>query len=46
MGHTVERALPLMTDAAAGTTVLSDDPRRVAEDEIAAIEVVEARPAG
>lgn len=42
----VERALPLMTDAAAGTTVLSDDPRRVAEDEIAAIEVVEARPAG
>lgn len=42
----VEWALALMTDAAAGTTVLSDDPRQVAEDEIAQIEVVEARPAG
>ena len=42
----VERALAVMTDASAGTTVLSDDPRRVAEDEVAAIEVVEARPAG
>ncbi|HUF32908.1 MAG TPA: amidohydrolase family protein [Acidimicrobiales bacterium] len=42
----VERALPLMTDASAGTTVLSDDPHTVAEDEIAQIEVVEARPTG
>lgn len=42
----VERALAVMTDAAAGTVVLSDDPLRVAEDELAAIEVVETRPAG
>lgn len=42
----VERALALMTDAAAGTVVLSDDPLRTAEDELASIEVVEARPAG
>jgi predicted amidohydrolase YtcJ len=41
----VDAALGLLTDAAAGTTVLSDDPRRVAEDELASIEVVEARPA-
>jgi len=42
----VQRALAVMTDAAAGTVVLSDDPSRVAEDELASIEVVEARPAG
>jgi predicted amidohydrolase YtcJ len=42
----VDRALAVMTDAAAGTTVLSDDPHDIAEDELAAIEVVEARPAG
>jgi predicted amidohydrolase YtcJ len=42
----VERALALMTDATAGTVVLSDDPLRTAEDELASIEVVEARPAG
>jgi predicted amidohydrolase YtcJ len=42
----VEQALALMTDAAAGTVVLSDDPLRVAEDELTSIEVVEARPAG
>jgi predicted amidohydrolase YtcJ len=42
----VERALALMTDAGAGTTVLADDPTAVAEDEIARIEVLEARPRG
>jgi predicted amidohydrolase YtcJ len=42
----VDRALALMTDAGAGTMVLSDDPLRTAEDELAAIEVVETRPAG
>jgi len=42
----VDRALALMTDASAGTVVLSDDPLRTAEDELAAIEVVETRPAG
>jgi predicted amidohydrolase YtcJ len=41
----VAAALSILTDAAAGTTVLSDDPRAVAEDELASIEVVEARPA-
>jgi predicted amidohydrolase YtcJ len=41
----VATALGLMTDAAAGVTVLSDDPREVAEDEITKIEVVETRPA-
>ena len=42
----VEAALSLMTDASAGTVVLSDDPLRTAEDELASIEVVETRPAG
>ena len=42
----VDRALALMTDASAGSVVLSDDPLRTAEDELAAIEVVETRPAG
>lgn len=39
-------AVAIMSDAAAGTVVLSDDPSRVPEDEVAAIEVVESRPAG
>lgn len=43
---TIAQGLTVMTDASAGTTVLSDDPHRVAEDELAGIEVVEARPAG
>ncbi len=42
----VDRALALMTDPAAGTVVLSDDPRTVAEDELSQIEVVEVHPAG
>ncbi|MBW3548913.1 MAG: amidohydrolase family protein [Actinobacteria bacterium] len=42
----VERALAIMTDAGAGTVVLGDDPAGVAEDEVAGIEVEEARPAG
>ncbi len=41
-----EQALGVMTDAGAGTVVLSEDLDRVAEDEVAAIEVVETRPAG
>lgn len=41
-----ERALSVMTDAAAGAVVLADDLDRVAEDEVAHIEVVEARPSG
>ena len=40
----LDTALALVTDPAAGTTVLSDDPHAVAEDELASIEVVEARP--
>jgi predicted amidohydrolase YtcJ len=40
------QALAVMTDPAAGTTVLSEDPHQVAEDEVAAIEVVESRPTG
>ncbi len=39
-----EQALAIMSDATAGTVVLSDDPHRVPEDEVAAIEVIEARP--
>jgi predicted amidohydrolase YtcJ len=42
---TVDQALGVMTDASAGTTVLSDDPRSVAEDEIDQIEVEDVRPA-
>lgn len=38
------RALAVLTDPAAGTTVLSDDPARVAEDELAQVEIVETRP--
>jgi predicted amidohydrolase YtcJ len=41
----VDRALAVMTDGRAGTVVLADDPRAVAEDELAALEVVETRPA-
>ena len=41
----LERAFPLVTDAAAGTTVLSDDPFAVPEDELSQLEVVETRPA-
>ncbi|MDP8988300.1 MAG: hypothetical protein M3N11_08145, partial [Actinomycetota bacterium] len=40
------RALAIMADAGAGTVVLADDPAHVAEDEVAGIEVDEARPAG
>jgi predicted amidohydrolase YtcJ len=42
----LDRALAVMTDAGAGTVVLGDDPARVAEDEVAGIEVDEVRPAG
>lgn len=42
----LDAALAIVTDGSAGTTVLSDDPHDVAEDELAAIEVVEVRPAG
>ena len=41
-----KQALAAMTDAGAGTVVLSEDPTRVAEDEVATIEVVETRPTG
>lgn len=40
----VGRAFELMTDAAAGRTVLSDDPRDVDPDEISKIEVIDAQP--
>ena len=40
----VERALALMTDGSAGTTVLSDDPAGVDRDEISRIEVLDAQP--
>lgn len=38
-------ALGLMTDGAAGTVVLSDDPYHVDEDELSSIEVEDVRPA-
>jgi len=41
-----ERALAVTTDAGAGTVVLADDLARVAEDEVASVEVVETRPSG
>lgn len=41
----VEQALALMTDPEAGVTVLSHDPASVAEDEVAAVEVLDSRPA-
>ena len=37
-------ALALMTDAAAGTVVLSEDPHGVAEDELTSIQVEAVRP--
>ena len=40
----LDSALSIMTDASAGTTVLSDDPHDVAEDELAKIEIDETRP--
>jgi hypothetical protein len=40
----VERAVGLMTDRSAGTTVLSDDPANVEPDEISRIEVVDVQP--
>ena len=42
----LDLALSLHTDASCGTTVLSDDPRAVAEDELVRLEVVDTRPAG
>lgn len=39
-------ALALMTDASAGTTVLSDDPAAADPEELHDIEVLEARPTG
>lgn len=39
-------ALDLMTDAAAGTVVLSDDPYGMAEDDVTELEVEDTRPAG
>jgi predicted amidohydrolase YtcJ len=41
---TVDEALSIMTDASVGTTVLSDDPHGIAEDELAQIEVEETTP--
>ena len=40
----VETALRLMTDPAAGTTVLSDDPTAVDPEEISRIEVLDVQP--
>lgn len=42
----LDQALSIMTDPAAGTVVLSDDPRTAGEDHLAELEVVESRPAG
>jgi predicted amidohydrolase YtcJ len=39
-------ALAVMTDAAAGTTVLSEDPRSVSPEHIHELEVLDVRPAG
>lgn len=41
-----EQAFALVTDAAAGVTVLSDDPYSTDEDELHKLEIVDARPAG
>jgi predicted amidohydrolase YtcJ len=40
----LETALELMTDSAAGTTVLSDDPRSVDPHDLPEIEVVDVLP--
>lgn len=42
----LEQALALMTDAAAGTTVLSDAPADADPEDLHDIEVLETRPAG
>jgi predicted amidohydrolase YtcJ len=42
----LEAALGVMTDASAGTVVLSDDPHGVAEDELTSIVVEDTLPAG
>ncbi len=42
----LERAQAVMTDAGAGTVVLSDDPATAGDDHLAELEVVETRPAG
>lgn len=41
----LDDALSLMTDATAGTVLLSDDPHSAGDDHLAELEVVEARPA-
>jgi predicted amidohydrolase YtcJ len=35
----LDAALSIMTDASAGTTVLSEDPHDIAEDDLAQIEI-------
>ena len=40
------QALALVTDAAAGVTVLSDDPSTTDEDELVRLEIVDVRPNG
>jgi predicted amidohydrolase YtcJ len=42
----LSQALALVTDAAAGITVLSDDPGSTAEDELVQLEIVDVRPNG
>lgn len=41
----LDQALSIMTDPAAGAVVLSDDPRTAGDDHLAELEVVESRPA-
>jgi len=41
----LDQALSIMTDADAGSVVLSDDPRIAGDDHLAELEVVETRPA-
>lgn len=41
----LDQALAVMTDPAAGTVVLSDDPHAAGDDHLAELEIVEARPA-
>lgn len=40
----LDRALAIMTDAAAGTVVLGDDPHRTAEDELDQLPIEDVRP--
>jgi predicted amidohydrolase YtcJ len=42
----LEQALAIMTDPAAGTVVLSDDPATAGDDHLAELEVVETLPVG